>query len=495
MNLASILDIHARTRPTHPAVIHGSNVLSYADFARQVRQLADVLREEGVQPGNLLGIGLRDSSLHLVALFAAMRIGAVFVPIDWRWTLTETQGLTAHFKVSHLLCEPDAPRFDGPKRIEVNTELQARMDIAEGQSPVVDTPDLPMLLSLSSGTTGRPTGPVLTHAQMMARTENQLAALTFNQHDRYMLVTPLYFGGGRAFALTHLIIGATLVLYPPPYSSEEFVTAIEHHKVNTTFLVPTLIRRLLSLPDTALNSMKGLRLLLSSGAPLHPTERKNIRARLNPGFMEYFASTEGGGISVLSPSDQTLHPDSVGRAAFRVEIEIVNDDHQPVLSGDVGMIRYRGPGVANGFFRDPEKSAEAFRDGWFYPGDLGRMDQAGYLFLLGRQKNVIIRGGVNIYPLEIERVIEGLSDVREAVVLGLSDTAMGEQVWAVVVAEPNVTEASIRAACAERLAPYKIPKIITFLDVLPRNSAGKVLIDQVRIHLENHPGRVGTPIV
>lgn len=483
MNLAAILDIHARTRPDHPAVVHGSVSVTYAQFARQVRQLADVLVSEGVCKGDFLGIGLKDTPLHLTALFAAMRIGAVFVPLDWRWTLNETQALTEHFKVEHILCEADAPRFDGPNRIEADAALETRVHAAKGETPAIDAPDLPMLLSLSSGTTGRPTGPVLTHGQMMARTENQLAALTFNQHDRYLLATPLYFGGGRAFALTHLIIGATLVLFPPPHSPQEFVSAIAKYNANTTFLVPTLIRRLLSLQDEELAGLSGLRLLLSSGAPLHPSERQDIRRRLCPGFMEYFASTEGGGISVLSPADQEKHPDSVGRAAFRVEIEVVDENHDPVAYHEVGKIRYRGPGLADGFFGDPEKSATAFRDGWFYPGDLGRMDEGGYLYLMGREKNMIIRGGVNIYPPEIERVIEGLPGVDEAVVLGLPDTSLGEQVCAAVVSQSGVAEADIRASCAERLAPYKVPSTVVFVEALPRNSAGKVLTDQVRAQI------------
>ena len=483
MNLAALLDIHARTRPTHPAVICGDATVSYAAFARQVRGLADVLDEEGVRRGDLLGIGLRDRPLHLVALFAAMRLGAVIVPVDWRWTAAETGALAAHFGLSHLLVEPDAPVIDGPRRIAADPELEARATRAPGTAPLVDAPGLPMLLSLSSGTTGRPTGPLLTHEQMMARTENQLAALTFNQHDRYLLATPLYFGGGRAFALTHLVIGATVVLHPPPYRPEDLVASVARHRVDTTFLVPTLIRRLLALPDEALAELSGLRLLLSSGAPLHPPERAEIARRICPGFMEYFASTEGGGITVLAPADQATHPDSVGRAAFRVEVEVVGPDHAPLPPGEAGAVRYRGPGVADGFHNDPAKSAEAFRDGWFYPGDLGRMDEAGYLTLLGRAKSVIIRGGVNIYPLEIERVIEGLPGVREAAVFGIADAMMGEEVCAAVAGAAELTAGSIRTACAERLAPYKVPRTVVFLDQLPRNSGGKVVLSEIRAQM------------
>src|SRR5690606_34721907 len=148
--------------------------------------------------------------------------------------------------------------------------------------------------------------------------------------------------------------------------------------------------------------MRNLRTLISSGSALAPEERVEIREKLCPNFYEYYASTEGGGISVLSPVDQERYTDSVGRPAFGVEVSIVNDQHEPAAPGTVGRVRYRSNGTAEGFFGDPEASAEVFRDGWFYPGDLGMMNDEGYLFLKGRAKDVIIRGGVNIYPQEID---------------------------------------------------------------------------------------------
>lgn len=483
LNLAAPLDIHARMRPTHPAVIGDAGTLTWSDFAALVRGIAEALSAEGVRRGDLLGIGLKDTPAHLAALFAAMRIGAVIVPVDWRWTAAETESLAAHFGLTRLMVEADAPEIPGPARIGVDAGWLARAAALPGDAPLAEAPELPMLLSLSSGTTGRPTGPMLSHAQMLARTENQLAALTFNQHDRYLLATPLYFGGGRSFALTHLIIGATLILRPPPYAPEDLVAAVARHGATSTFLVPTLIRRLLALPDAALSGLSGLRLLISSGAPLHPPERAEIARRLTPGFYEYFASTEGGGITVLAPADQAEHPDSVGRAAFMVEVEVVGEDHAPLPPGGEGAIRYRGPGVATGFFNDPEKSAEAFRDGWFYPGDLGRMDAEGYLTLLGRAKSMIIRGGVNIYPVEVERALEAHPAIAEAAVFGIPDAQMGEEVCAAVVAATPVEESALDAHCRARLAPYKIPKRFVFLEALPRNSGGKVVLSALRERL------------
>ena len=479
-NLASLLDQFAETRGTHPAVIFKGDTISHARFARLVQGYAARLAADGVGQGALVGVGLTDRPAHLVMLFAVMRVGAVIVPVDCRWTEAETTSLATHFALDYLVQEPDTPTIDGPRRITIDRTWEDGAAKVEGKAPLVKAPELPMILSLSSGTTGRPTGPLLTHAQMWARTENQLATLTFHQHDRYLLATPLYFGGGRAFALTHFLIGATLILCPPPYTPEELARTAERTNATSTFLVPTLIRRLLEQPPEVLERFKSLRLLVSSGAPLHATERAEIESRLCAGFIEYFASTEGGGISVMVPSERDGRLDSVGRAAFRVELQVVDDTHTPLPPDGVGRVRYRGPGVATGFFRDPEKSNEAFHQSWFYPGDLGRLDEEGFLTLLGRAKSVIIRGGANIYPLEIERALELHPQVTEAAVFGLPDPEMGEEICATVVAAEGVSEDTLRAHCRDILAPYKQPRHIRFTDALPRNTGGKILLGMLR---------------
>ena len=168
--------------------------------------------------------------------------------------------------------------------------------------------------------------------------------------------------------------------------------------------MPTLIRRLLALPDDSLR----LRTLACCflGSALHPDERREIRARVCPGFIEYYSSTEGGGVSYLTAEDPGEISESVGRPAFAVEVQCVDEPHRPLAPGAIGRIRYHGPAVADGFWNDPEASKESFRDGWWYPGDLGLLDKDGYLYLEGRAKDVIIRGGVNIYPSEIEAALQ-----------------------------------------------------------------------------------------
>ncbi|MEM9048560.1 MAG: AMP-binding protein [Pseudomonadota bacterium] len=457
-------------RSRHPAIVSGDVTLSYAAFAERVRNCAGALLAHGVRQGALVGLALKDSVDHLVLLFSLARIGAVIVPMDWRWSQAEKARLVRHMSLGFVIVEAEAAAIGDARMLRPDGSWAAAP-----AAPMVLEPDRPVILSLSSGTTGRPTGPLATHAQMLARIANQLVTLTFSQHDRYLLATPLYFGGGRAFALTHLHIGATLILCPPPYQPEALVAEIADKTADTSFLVPTQIRRLLALDDAALARARGLRLLISSGAPLRPEERREIARRITPGFIEYYASTEGGGITVLTPQGQKQHPDSVGCAAFMVTVEIVDDAHRTLPPDQIGQVRYRGPGVAQQIYREPDKTAAPFRGGWFYPGDLGRMNAAGYLTLLGRAKDVILRGGVNIYPLEIEQVLAEHPAVAEAAVLPQPHAELGETILAAVVAHTPLSAEVLAAHCRSRLAPYKQPARIVFLNALPRNSAGKVV--------------------
>jgi acyl-CoA synthetase (AMP-forming)/AMP-acid ligase II len=235
----------------------------------------------------------------------------------------------------------------------------------------------------------------------------------------------------------------------------------------------------LELPEDAVASFRGLRVLLSSGSALHPDERRQIRERLCPNFCEYYGSTEGGGVSVLTPRDQEIYSDSVGRTIFGVDVEIVDDEHRVLPAGEIGRLRYRGPAVATGFYGEAEPDPETFRDGWFYPGDLASVNQDGYVFLRGRRKDMIIRGGVNIYPNDVEAALLAHPAVAEAAVTGLPDPEFGEQVAAFIVVRAEVSDGELIAWCRARMAAYKTPARILRRPELPRNSGGKVLKAQL----------------
>lgn len=481
MNLADALDIHARARPTHLALIDGARRIPYVEVAAIVRDLASRLV---VLPADApVGVCLRDTAEHVLVLYALARAGRAILPMDARWTEAERLNVAAHFGASLVLLEPDMPAVPG---LRCATVADAAGWPSQNVAFTQDA-DTPFVLSLSSGTTGRPKGPLIAHRHFLARFRTHWINMGLNGRDRFLCATPLYFGGGRTFAMSVLFSGGTVVMCPPPASPEAILGAIAEQDITSLFLVPTQFRRLLALSDAALAPMRRLHLLFSSGAPLSREERVEIAARLCPDFFEYYASTEGGGVSLLGPGDIAAHGDSVGRPVFAVEVEVVDDEGRPLPAGEAGLLRYRGPACATSYHRDPEASAEAFRDGWFYPGDLASVDADGFVTLRGRRKDMIIRAGINVYPADVEAALNAHPAVGESAVVGWPSREFGEEIAAFVrLAAPADPEAVLDFARA-RLPRPKWPRAVFVVEDLPRNSGGKVLKRELALRLTPIP--------
>lgn len=475
MNIAQGLRLNARSRPSQAAIIHRDREVSYQALDVTVRRTATWLANQGVSRGDVVGVALGDTAEHLISIYALATLGAILLPVDCRWTIGEQERVVEHFRAKVVLLESGAEWNDVAPAIRHDDAWRKGVQLSEPTEDVEQGDDLPFLLSLSSGTTGMAKGPLVTHQQFLRRFWAHWINLGLNAQSRYVSATPLYFGGGRTFALSQMFSGGTVCLFPPPYRPEDLVREVRLRSATALFLVPTLLRRLLALeaPDGLL--MPSLTLLLSSGSPLHVEERLAIRQKVTPNFYEMYATTEGGGVSLLTPEDQLVHGDSVGRTMFGVEVQVVDADNRERAPGETGVLRYRGPGCATEFFGDPAGTAEMFRDGWFYPGDLGALNEKGYLFLRGRQKDMIIRGGVNIYPTEIEETLLSHEGVAEAAVVGLPSVEMGEEVGAFIVKSSDVSAEELTELCRRRLAPYKAPKRIFFIEDMPKNSAGKIV--------------------
>lgn len=481
MNLADALDIHARARPTHAALVEGARRITYAEAARAVRDLAS--RLVALPQDAPVGVCLRDTAEHVLVLYALARAGRVILPMDARWTEEEKRNVAAQFGASLVLLEPDMAALPG---LACATVAEVSAWPAQ-QAAFRHDEDAPLLLSLSSGTTGRPKGPLIAHRHFLARFRTHWINLGLNARDRFLCATPLYFGGGRTFAMSVLFSGGTVVMCPPPASPEAIVAAVATHDITSLFLVPTQFRRLLALPDAALAPLRRLTLLFSSGAPLSREERVEIAARLCPHFFEYYASTEGGGVSLLTPADIAAHGDSVGRPVFAVEVEVVDDEGRPLPPGETGLLRYRGPACATSYHRDPEASAEAFRDGWFHPGDLASLDADGFVTLRGRRKDMIIRAGINIHPADVEAALNAHPAVGESAAVGWPSREYGEEIAAFVRLRSPADPAELLAFAQARLPRPKWPRAVFVVEDLPRNSAGKVLRRELAARLTPLP--------
>jgi len=251
--------------------------------------------------------------------------------------------------------------------------------------------------------------------------------------------------------------------------------------MNSMFVVPTQLRRLLELDSRDQGALKGLELLLCSGAPLSPLERQRVVTDLCPNFYEYYASTEGGGVSLSGPSARDPHFESVGRPVFGVSVQVVDEVDQPVGPCTTGKLRYTGPGVAPGFLNDPDETRLHFQNGWFYPGDLAEIDEDGFIYLRGRAKDMVISGGINVYPNEVEDVIRSIEGILDVAVVGVPDPDLGERVVCAWVGVDGLTEEVVKNKCKERLAAYKLPKQWLQRDCLPMNSSGKVLKREIKV--------------
>ena len=493
MNLTDILDNHAARRPDRPAVEHAGGIVTHGEFAGLTRRWAAHLGDWGIGAGDLVGIVLKDTVEHIVALHAIARLGAVILPMDWRWTVAEKRRVADFFGARLVLCEAGDDLIGGGANAEtavVDDDWRAGVAAADGDRAFSSAGDPMMLLSLSSGTTGTPKGPIISHEQMFARFMIYFMTLGFDERTRFLCASPLYFGGSRGYAMCALYCGGTVVLFPQPFTAPDLVAATRRARASHLFLVPTVLRRLLDVPGGTPDAplLAGLDCLLSTGGALHPEERAELMARVCPNYLNFYGSTEGGGCTALLPDDPPEAASSVGRPVFSASLEIVGDDDARLPPGEVGHIRFHHPGTATGFYNDPEQSREAFRDGWYYPGDLGWMDEAGYLFLAGRATDMIIRGGVNVYPAEIEHVLGLHEGIREVAVVGRPDREFGEQIVAFVVARdaaspPN--DDALHRHCQANLAPYKVPREFRFLDDLPKSGVGKVLKTKLRERLES----------
>ena len=474
-NLADAIAHHGRRRGNHPALIEGGRTVSFAELASLVNRTAAHLRSLGMDEGDIVGNAEGDTVDHVVAMLALARMGAVLLPMDHRWTTVEKERITAYFAVKGVIAAANAEDIPGARLHRSDAAWRQAVAAQSDSGNFPSRADAPVFLSMSSGTTGMPKGPMVTHRHMMLRMITQAITMTFNEHDRNMLATPMYFGGGRGYTLAHLLMGATVVMNPPPYQPDQLVERVNAMDITTLFLVPTLFRRLLALPDTGTPLFPKLRLLISSGSLLYPEERAQIMQRLSPHFLNAYSSTEGGAVTLLTPAHQGDKAKSVGRAQFMNEFEIVDDNDKPVAVGEVGRIRQQAPWLPDGFYKNPEETKKAFKNGWYYPGDLGRTDADGYLYLVGRVKDMIIRGGINIYPAEIEETLLKHPAIHDVAAVGWPSREMGEEIACFVVKSGEIDETAIMAVLRQNVARYKLPKQIFFVDELPKNTLGKVV--------------------
>ena len=473
MNLYARFAALARYQPAKVAIETAQTTLTYAELDRLARQFARRLSESGVVAGDVVAVRMRETPDHIAAMFGIMHAGAVLLPLDWRGTRPEFDRVVARFAPRAAITDDKATAGWYPSAIHGAAAREADPD----DRPPADLTDAPLFYSLTSGTTGEPKAVIVTHEQLLARVTNRAVEGMFLPDDRFLNTLALAFTAGREHTISAILIGATLALFPLLFDPQELISFVNDRAITSLNLSPNVSRALLGTEQASDNKllMPHLRVLISTTGKLQPEERAGLRKRVAPRLIDYYGATAVGLIAVLAREEDEADPTAVGRPAIGVDVEIADDAGAPVAPGGLGRIRVRGPAVASPMPGPAGDDDEGFRDGWFYPGDLGKFGPDGILHLHGRGADLIKRGGLMVHAQEVEQALRRHANVADAAVVGAPSIDLGQEVVAFIVANGTIEQKELVRHCRGELAPFKVPARFIFVDSLPTNPNGKVV--------------------
>ncbi len=467
--------------------------LTYEELDDLANRFARYLHSAGLGPGDRASFLVGNDPLLVAAYFGAFRAGVIANPINNRLTPAEIAYILEHagsrlvvvgpefapVLAATLPMLPSQPRVLALGAAGALPQADATTSLAEAPAARLDSPARPedgALLIYTSGTTGRPKGVLLTQANVMAGTEFVRAGFEIGPAERTLCVMPLFHTNGLMFShMPFLLAGATIGLRKR-FSASAFWKQCRDFGATSSSVSPTILAMLLEHEANAPAASEiHLDYIKVASAPTPAELAGRFERRFGAGLLlETYGLTETTAINVMNPLHGPRKHGSIGRALAPQEVRLAGDDGSPVPAGEPGEIEVRGPTVMKEYFRDPENTAKAMHDGWLRTGDIARMDADGFVFIVGRSKEMILRGGENISPLEIEAVVAKHPAVREAAVVGIPDRIWGETVGLAVVARNAVSAEELLDFCRARMSAFKVPNRVVFLEELPRNAVGKV---------------------
>lgn len=468
-----------------PAIVDGDNTLSFRDLLARSAGWAGQLLHEGVGPGDRVGVACRKTTDTLNAILSLWLIGAVPVPMDFRSRGAERSAIASDFALSAILEDrvlPDATY----SAILCNPDWQGRgadrpLELSAHRPP----PAGPAYIALTSGTTGRPAGIMISHHAIFFRSYLYRGWTGTATAGRSLYVYPLSFSASRNCLIGTLVRGDTAYIHPPLFDTPDLIEAINRHKITYMFVVPATLSGLLA----EARSVKGpivptLSGMLCGGAGMPADDKLEASRLITSGFIHNFASTATGTLSVLGGQDLQERPQTDGRVHSHVRMEIADEQGRPLDHGQPGQVRVRSPAMAYDIYSHADRSmSDRIKDNWIYTGDMGVLSEDGFITIVGRASDLIIRGGLNVYPAEIQKALEAMNGVQAAAVTGYPDDVLGEEIAAFVQADTGVTPDLVEAHCRASLSPGKRPRRIIMVAQLPRNANGKVLVDALRKQL------------
>jgi long-chain acyl-CoA synthetase len=509
LNLAANLSRSAAVLPDHVAIRFGDRQWTYAEFERLASRIANGLHARGIRRGDKVALACPNLPYFPFAYFGILKLGAVVVPIN---VLLKGAEIAYHLTDSGaraLLCFEGTPElplgqagWDGFREagscglfivitadpaaaspIEGVETLGALMHGQSEQAAIANTAaDDTAVILYTSGTTGRPKGAELTHGNVLCNAQAVQAITKSDSRDTHLIALPLFHSFGQVVQINCAVLsGASMVLLAR-FDPDATLAAMAAHAVTIFGGVPTMYIGLLQVPDAETrHDLKkiaaNLRIGISGGAAIPVEVLRRFEARFEVPILEGYGLSETSPVATFNQLDFPRIPGSVGQPLGGVEVRVVDANDQPLPDGEVGEVVIRGHNVMKGYLNRPEATAEAIRDGWFHSGDLGRRDARGNFYIVDRIKDMVIRGGFNVYPRELEEVLMTHEAIAQVAVLGVPDAVLGEEVKAVVVlrAGASCTSAALVEWCRERMAAYKYPRLIEIVAAMPMTATGKIL--------------------
>ena len=502
MLLNQISRHNSRLYPNRPAIISGDRIFTHSQVLDRGNRLANALMALDIKPGDRVCL-LRHNCHHYIELYLSIpKIGAIFVPFNWVWTKKETAEALNYVKPKLLIFGEEYREVVNNIKQDVEEtqsficigepeeneygyeELIARSSNTEPLSRMNE--DDPVVIIFTGGTTGKIRGVILSHRNILSNSINGIVGRGIRNTDSYLHIFPMCFASGMEILFQMAYMGATHVVpeHRGGFDPELVIAEIERHEISVVkFIPPNLMTKFIQSPGFKSEKTRSLRLAIIGTADLSIEDLRNARERLRVDFAKAYGQTQATAIlTVFHPDEQIFEgPEkkrllSCGREALNVEVRIVDENGDEVPAGEVGEIIGRGDNIMKGYWNLPEETAEALKDRWLHTGDMGRLDEEGYLYFVERKTDMIKTGGINVYPQEVEAVISRHPAVAEVGVIGIPHPRWIEAIKAVVVLKPGMesSEEDIIKHCNLHLARYKVPKSIDFEENLPKTLGGKI---------------------
>ena len=511
--LRTLIRRNLELNPDKTALIEGDRRYTFREFADRTRRMGNALLDLGLVKGDRAAILGHNSIENAEAYFSAPNAGLILVMLNFRLAPAEIATILKDSTPRALMVH--AAYMDSIKAIEDQLEFvehfifigpasetpagwsnyETLIEQSSDQEPPVEvTEDDLAALMYTSGTTGSPKGCMATHLNFYHTGRSLTLELRMDENDVGIIASPLFHATGEVTLMNHMYSGTTSIILPQ-WNVETYLSLVQQYRVTTGMLATPMLLFLVEYPHLDRFDASSLKKVYFAGAPVAPVVFERAIGKFGNIFIHLFGTSETVGqatILKLSDISRALAEGkkeilgSCGRSFADMEAMVVDENDRPVAPGEVGEMRVRGIGVTEGYWRKEEETKKDFRNGWYYPLDMCRVDELGYIYVVDRKKDMIITGGENVYPAEVENVLYQHPAVAQAAVIGLPDEKWGEKVAAIVIRRPGVevTEDDIRYFCRERIAGYKVPKQVIFADTLPMSASGKILKYKLRTDLK-----------